>query len=236
MFEAVVFNGANALDFIDIRRNVIRIPQVSARLSEAQRIWDQWDESGFSLHNFLLLENEEFLSDQKRKSLAAAVVQLGLLDRYLESYSPPQFWVGVNNSDSALHVVTRQKTFAQMILESPALDLDDDKMGPGSKETPVLSGISLAEYACYRSPKEDSEETQEFLPVEVNSMDINKVVRQLIDDEAVTRFVSIGPGSLLLSQAQQDLALMDIQILESIDLDPLLNWFWPTLRRQQMAL
>jgi hypothetical protein len=55
-------------------------------------------------------------------------------------------------------------------------------------------------------------------------------------DYGVRRFVNFGPGNLLFSNLEGDLRLADIQVLESIDLDPMLSWFWQGLRHRELAL
>lgn len=222
MTDAVVFNGLNALDFHDVRFNVIRIPEVSFRVNQAQSIWDCTDQPGFSFFNFLTAEDSVYLSNIKLKSLAAAVVQVGLYDRYLRNFRRPQYLIGSTNGDSPLHVAVGKISFEEMVHNSMALSSPRPLV---IADQPLLAGISLTEYGVYRLGEQGVED------VEVDRMDINKLVQRMIDDHNVQKFINIGPGNLLLNEIHQQLALSEVQILESIDLDPMLSWFWPGMKR-----
>src|SRR3954468_7812438 len=104
MRDALVFNGASNLDFQDIRTNVIRIPEVVVRIREAQKIWDSIATTSLDLANFIASEDAVFLGHIKLKSFATAVVQVGLLDRYLKTHALPEYLVGAVNGDSPLMV------------------------------------------------------------------------------------------------------------------------------------
>lgn len=232
MVDAVVFNGLNALDFQDVRQNVIRIPEVSARIHELQRIWEIIDPAGFSFFNFMASDDSIFMRNIKLKSLAAATVQIGLFDRYLKYYRRPQFLVGNSNGDSALLVCVGKNSFIDFVKSSLALKAIRPLQ---VAEHPLLSGISLTEYAVYRAGRPNSDGEIEHEVVEGDKMDINKIVHRLINDFEVKKFVNIGPGNMLLNEVHHELALSDVQILESIDLDPMLSWFWPGMKRAELA-
>ena len=120
MRDALVFNGASNLDFQDIRTNVVRIPEVVQRIREAQAIWDKVSATPLDLANFIGSEDEVFLSHIKLKSFATAVVQVGLLDRYLKNHKMPEFVVGAINGDSPMKVAMGQMTFFELVSESLA--------------------------------------------------------------------------------------------------------------------
>ena len=61
MRDALVFNGASNLDFQDIRSNVVRIPEVIARIREAQKLWDKLSTQALDLANFINSEDSVFL-------------------------------------------------------------------------------------------------------------------------------------------------------------------------------
>lgn len=231
MQDTVLFNGINSLDFQDVRANVIRIPEVCARISAAQKIWDTIDRGGFNFYNFLAFENEVFLSNIKLKSLASAIVQIGLYDRYVKQNKKPQYMVGCSNGDSVLKVCAGEITFEEMILNSDAAKTVKPVVPIMSLATsPKLSGISLSEFAVYHLGEEPEEA---FKPIDADKMDVQKILNKMIEDHAVKRIVNIGPGSQLLNKAFHDLSMRDIQILESIDLDPMLSWFWRGVQRPE---
>lgn len=229
MREALIFNGLNALDFQDIRFNVIRIPEVVKRLREAQMVWDVCHSEPLDLANFVASDDRVFLGNIRLKSLAAAVVQMGLYDRYLRFSRRPDFLVGSCNGDSALYVAAGKISFEEMVENSLAARASQPLSPVFLADAPVLSGISLTEYGTCELKDGLYEDLDE------KNMDIVQLVRQLIDEKDVRKLVSVGPGNMLLSQKHEELSLLDIQILESIDLDPMLSWFWASMRELKMA-
>jgi hypothetical protein len=234
--EAVVFQGLNALDFIDIRANVVRIPEVTKRISEAQKSWDASGANSLDLCNFIASEDRVFLGNIRLKSMASAIVQVGLFDRYLRFHQRPNIFVGNTNGDSAMLVTSGKISFSEMISTSPALKVTRPLVPMSFQEpTPYLSGISLTQYgAIFESKDVRGEVSREELPVD--KIDPSRIVTTLVGDYGVRRFVNFGPGNLLFSNLEGDLRLADIQVLESIDLDPMLSWFWQGLRHRELAL
>lgn len=222
MLDAVVFNGIQTLDFHEVRWNVVRIPEVSVRIAEAQEIWDREDRSSFNFYNFLVSEDEVFQGNIKLKSLATAIVQVGLYDRYLRSFKRPKYLIGANNGDSPLAVAAGQKTLEELVVNSRACEMERPSSILQLAETPFLSGMSLADYSLYAY----SDEKGGFEPVIENDKSFDAVAREAIDEQNVKKFINIGPGNLLISRSKEEFSLADIQILESIDIDPMLNWFW----------
>ncbi len=230
MEDVVLFNGINSIDFCDVRMGVIRIPEVSARISEAQEVWDSIDDSGFNFYNFLSSEDHVFLNNIKLKSLAAAIIQVGLYDRYRKRNKQPDILIGCVNGDSPLKVCLGDMTFAEMVLESNAVKV----MSPvvplfAEGSSPVLSGICLTEFAVFKVTEDDKSK------VEADKMDIKKILDHIIDGHGAKKLVNIGPGSSLIEPHRSDLSMRDIQLLESIELDPMLNWFWTGMSRPDIA-
>lgn len=236
MTEAVIFNGLNSLDFQEIRSNVTRIPEVIHRIREAQAVWERSGKHNFDLLNFICSDNGTFYGNIHLKSLASAVVQVGLYERYMRSQIQPQFLIGNFNGDSALKVAAGIMSFEQMILKSAAVvsvnsDIKVEMVEEPSLDAPVLSGISLTEFAAYQ--KIPGQEV--FVRMDAEKMDIVKIVHQLIEDFGLKKIVNIGPGNSLVSRNPDDLLLEEVQVLESIDLDPMLAWFWTNLRQKISA-
>ena len=150
--------------------------------------------------------------------------------------SQPQFLIGNFNGDSALKVAAGIMSFEQMVLKSAAVvsvnsEIKVDIIEEPTLEAPVLSGISLTEFAAYRMiPGQEV-----FNRMDVEKMDVLKIVRELIEDYDLKKIVNIGPGNSLVSRSTDDLILEDVQILESIDLDPMLSWFWSNLQQSMSA-
>ncbi|MCB9026868.1 MAG: hypothetical protein H6625_11155 [Bdellovibrionaceae bacterium] len=228
MRDVVIFNGLNALDFHEIRDSVIRIPEVSIRVREAQGVWDALGESNFSFFNFLVSEDATYLSNIKIKSLVTSIVQIGLYDRYVRRFGRPEYIVGSVNGDSPLQVCIGETTFEDMILDSPVAKpvASVTEIFSQSSST-VLSGISLAETGVFQH----LENTGKYQRVSSTKQDLGKIISHLIEDCHVKKLINVGPGITALEPLQENLALKDIQIVESIDADPMLNWFWMELKK-----
>ncbi len=233
MRDALVFNGASNLDFQDIRSNVIRIPEVILRIREAQSIWDTVSDLQLDLANFMGAEDSVFLGHIRLKSFATAVVQVGLLDRYLKSHKLPEFIVGVINGDSPMRVAMNQQSFFDLVSESPATgaEFEQQKRVGASSDLPVLSGMQIAQYAVFRrSPLGGFER----LSGEIR--EVEKMLIELVDQHDVRKLTIVGPGNSICGRRITDLTARDVQVLESIDLDPMLSWFWSHLKENRLSI
>ncbi len=224
MKDVIVFNGAHSLDFQDIRTHVIRIPEVSRRLREAQRIWDCATPEVFDFLNFLTSDDSVFMGNIRLKTLVASVVQIGLLDRYLKLNPMPEFFVGTASGDSALRYANGELSFEDLIEKSEAIHGKKAQtlsiLGDG---IPILAGMSLTEYSAFKK------EADSYVSAMACEMDFMKLAKDLVEDLGVERFINIGPGNVLINRKNMDPVLEEAQVLESIDLDPMLSWFWSSL-------
>ena len=220
MFGALVFSTVNALEFNEIRRNVIRIPEVIHRVREAQAIWDQTCDRNLDLANFICSDDQSFLGNLRLKNLATAVVQLGLLDRFLKVAELPEWLLGLSNGDAPLRVAARQETFDELIRGSQALSSIRPQQIPGLSGLPVLSGVSLAEFSVL------SKDETGFRPVIEHEMDLRKALVTLLDGARPKRVVVLGPGHSHVQHLLRDLGGGKIEIVDSVALDPLLGWFY----------
>lgn len=234
MRDALVFNGASNLDFQDIRANVIRIPEVVARIREAQQIWDTVAAQPLDLANFIGSEDAVFLGHIKLKSFATAVVQVGLLDRYLKTHKLPEFVLGAINGDSPMKVAIGQMNFVDLVAESPASGSGPEPRLKAvlASELPILSGVQLTEYAIYQRRASDG--TYERL--QSNAREAEQMVVELVDLFEVNKLIMVGPGNSIFGKRVMDLTSRDVQVQESIDMDPMLSWFWSHLKENRLAI
>lgn len=242
---ALVFAGRNGLDQFDLRISVMRIPEVSLRVREAQAILDGLEIPKIDLFNVILSSDEYFFKNLRLKSLLAAVVQVGLFDRYLKSQKRPEILVGNSNGDSAMAVAAGKMTFREMIENSQALATlraSDVVIPMVVHANPLLSGLSLTEYQAmeYR-PVNQSEEAPSadsemgacgYQFMAAGSMDLKSLVVSLHQEQSVACFVNVGPSSALSAADYLLLGNGEIESLESFELDPMLGWFganarWP---------
>jgi len=231
MKEAVVFGGQNSLDFFDVRNSVVRIPEVSIKLEEAQKIWDEQCKTSFSFQHFLTCEENQFFNNIHLKSLSLAIVQLGLLDRYKRLFRNPQYLIGSINNDSAMLVATGTITFQELISQSQACamvrPLAPLQLAPTAQNT-ILNGRQLPKYQAFKLGEE------KFMEAGQSYLSLINTIRQLTDHEGIQKVIHIGPGAIEKTQIANAFDSRDLQIVESIDVDPMLGWFWSNLRKQAL--
>lgn len=242
--RAVVFAGRNGLDFIEFREGVLRIPEVTARLRQAQSILDGLEIPHVDLFATLNSDDEEFFRNIQMKSLVAAVVQIGLYDRFLRTQKSPDFMIGNSNGDSALLVCAGLVTFEQMILESKAVTsmkptVSDVVVQLVASPMPLLSGVSLTEYCALQATTTEQGQT-EFTPVkevsESATMEVRRIVTTLHENFGVVNFVNVGPAAAVRANEYRMMGAGDAESVDSIELDPMLTWFWRTMNTRAIAL
>jgi hypothetical protein len=220
--SALIFNGTNALDFQDIRTNVIRIPEVGLSIREAQSIWDALNSSAFDLANFVSSEDQSFLGHIKLKNFAASVVQVGLLRRYLKHNAMPEFIIGTLNGDSPLKVALEQISFVEMVAESEAIPKERLALVQNS-DSMMLAGVRLEEYAVYQKTATG------YKRMSFETRDVQKMVEILVKEQGVDKAIFVGPGTWNKNVA-------GLKVEESIDLDPNLTWFWEHTKENKLAV
>ena len=242
--NAVVFSGRNGLDFNELRAGILRIPDVTIRIREAQKLIDKTEAPKVDLMATIASDDEHFFRNIKLKSLASAIVQVGLYDRLLRTQRRPDYMVGNSNGDSAMLVCAGLMTFEEMVNKSQAIEAPR----PASQEgaiiiplafgaTPLLSGLSLTEYSAMKGQaREGAPREMDYSPMSESAMELRKIISSLHEDHGVDRFVSIGPASALRGSDYRALGSGDIESSDSIDLDPMLSWFWRNVRPAASAL
>lgn len=222
MTGAVLFKGDNSLDFAEIRSQVLRVPEVLGRIHEAQAIWDEAGLEPVNFYGTMISDNDGFFASSCLKSLCLAIVQVGLYDRYLRKNLQPEFVVGNVRNDSPALVAAGIISFRKLIIGSRAAGVEAEEVTPAKEENglPTLRGQSLPIFKVYRK-LEDGYQEENF-----ESMHIPKVIRRLAEEQCLKRLVSIGPGSVDIQPEERSGMLEEVQFFESIDMDPLLSWFW----------
>ncbi len=224
MNTSVIFHGIGALDFEELRINSVRIPEVLSRIKQAEKIWSDAGLPFFDFINFIGSENIRFYANIKFKSLAVAVVQVGLFDRYLKNNQDPHYLIGNKVGDSALMYLSGETTFPELVLSSKAaLSMDE---GFTIEPTQTLSsGVDVSQLTTYYF----KDYKKEILLEGTNQgLSQSTLMRHLIDEHAVSKFINIGPGTSFDS-LKLEFNLEDLCFMESVDCDPMLNWFWKHL-------
>ena len=262
--SALVFSGLGGLDQADLRMSVVRIPEVMGRIREAQRLIDglefEGQQSKPDLLNAICASDEQFHRHAKLKSLAVAIVQVGLFDRYLRTQRKPENFVGIKGLDSAARVAAGLQTFSELVLTSPAIEslISGDLAFPrvlslvtsaaplllekqtfavyasaaGSltvAPTATASASSVATGAAVLDASmaafTESGDSKSTLAHEDFS-DLRQAVFALNQQVGVTRFIHIGPAGGMKSFDYNQLGHDEIESLDSIEMDPMLGWFW----------
>ena len=269
--SALVFSGLGGLDQADLRMSVVRIPEVMGRIREAQRLIDglvfDSQQSKPDLLNAICASDDHFHRHAKLKSLAVAIVQVGLFDRYLRTQRKPENFVGVTGHDSAARVAAGLQTFSDLVLTSPAIEslVNGDLAYPRvlslvtsaaplllEKQTFSVYAAAAGAMASTLAPTMassmasnsaskvltpatvldastavliESSDSKSTLAHEDFS-DLRQAVFALNQQAGVTRFIHIGPAGGMKSFDYNQLGHDEIESLDSIEMDPMLGWFW----------
>ena len=231
MKEAVIFSGFSSLDFLEVRQSVVRIPEVAIRLRELQKLWDKFGPGPMDVFNMIASDDSSFFSSLTLKQFIVSVVQIGLYDRHFKRSGLPSHMIGIVSKDSAMAVCAQQKTFEDFTLEfiarlsHQAVSNQKNMSIVPSESNVTLTGSALDHFGII-----DVIEGPSFIPRPSRMMTMSTIVQELVDADEVKRFVHIGPGRSFFEELHRNFALSDIEFIESIELDPMLNWFWPSIR------
>lgn len=233
MRSAVVFNSSSHLDFQEIRANVVRIPEVAARLREAQEVWDEVAGMELDLNNFIASDDSTFLGHIKLKCLATAIVQVGLLDRYLKTQPVPEVFIGAINGDAPLKVAIGEQTLEEMIRQSSSMNqAGRRKTETGGSTLPILAGIELAQFGAYSVDSASGE----FQQLNLQSRELEALIGETVKSQDLNRVIVIGPGSSIFGRQLSEFTTNEVSLVESIEIDPLLSWFWACISDEHVAV
>ena len=62
------------------------------------------------------------------------------------------------------------------------------------------------------------------------------MIVDLIEGEELRSLIMVGPGNSVFGKRILDLTDAEVQVLESIDLDPMLSWFWSNVSENRLAI
>ncbi len=226
MKSVVVFAGRNGVDFSEVRTSVLRIPEVSIKIRQAQKAIDQM---GLEQIDLLAIANSDDAVLNKNSSIKiilSSLVQLALFERSLRSQRKPSYLMASTQEPSVLDLIKGESitTFVQRALATQAQQLSDDvssanviQLNAEAAEDMTVVEVNIAENGALKSVNEV-----------LKGSDAKKLFNELIEKMNVTKFVNIGPSNALASS--NDEALESVTVIDSIEADPILNWFWQGLR------
>ena len=211
--KVVLFNEAKVLDLQEIRTNVLRIPEVSRKVREAQAILDRETIGNFDLSTHIAAEDKVFLSNLKLKQVCHSIIQLGLYERMQRFHTNIPYLVGNMSGFTALKVLTGQLSFEDLVLGK------EEKQAVACSDTPLLVGVKLAEYKVF-------EKNAEALTAVagLDGRNAQQLVQELLKKDPSSVVVNIGPGDVICQAMEKT-----DRFVEMIDQDPMLaSWFWET--------
>ena len=220
----LLFAGRRGLDDQNTRFSILRIPEVSRRIKEAQHTLDSLLE-GRNLIDILAYvqsPDEEFNERQNLKSLVSAIVQIGLFDRYVRYRSRPQFLVGRSNGCSAMFVCAERQSFSDFIIQSDFYR-EISKVTPINKDHMKLSGIKLEEFGVLKWNGEG-----QYYDHTLDSKEAATILQELSQNNQINQCIHVGPHYQFHLLEIEKRGLLDISSMSSIDIDPILSSFWRT--------
>lgn len=248
MKSVVVFAGKNGVDFSEVRTSVLRIPEVSIKIRQAQKAIDQMGLEQIDLLAIANSEDSVLNNHSSVKTILSSLVQLALFERSLKSQRKPSYLLAAINEPGVLDLIKGETiaSFVQRALETEA-EQNSVEMEAVTHEEVQATG-SLIGLAAEAAPLNDNviqfKEEENFAVLEVNINELGtvkaitevmkasepkKLFVELIEKMNVTKFVNIGPSSALASS--NDETLESVTVIDSIEADPILNWFWQGLRQ-----
>lgn len=216
MNSVLVFTGRTAIDGVDFRWQLLRVPEVSKVLKEAQQAIDLCVPNAKDLVSFIQRDNGEYLSGGLWRELCAQLVQVGLYRRYEKNYSQSRFMIGDAGPLSAAPVCFGLMTVTELI-NAFVEELAKQEQEAQSKD--FLVGQKLETAKIYEikdgvlNVYSEGKGTMALLDV---------IIKDYLLDQVITlgSVASLGPADNLI----------DLGIVESVVMDPLLSWMLPYLK------
>ena len=218
----LLFAGRRGLEETLTRNSILRIPEVSRKLKEAQNIIDQILEKGVhvDLYSFVQSTDGLFNSNSSLKSLVAGIVQIGLFDRFVKYRSRPQFLVGRINGCSAIKVCAGLQSIEDFIVTSDYCK-ENTLIARFTQQNARLAGVKLEEYGALQWNEEGF-----YKNLIQESKGSSAIMEELSSSYLVNQCVHVGPCYDFRLKEFDNAGLYNLSSMSSIDLDPILSSFW----------
>lgn len=229
MRTSILFSAHTNIDFQETREGVLRIPEVQAKIREAQRILDKLMGKPEDLAVHICCEDEQFWAKNKLRKIATGVVQLALLERWQKRNPQIEAVVGINSKESPLQVVTGEKSLADYIADNLSDEVVEESYTMEG-ELILCSGVKKANYIYFIKDHEAN-----YIEGET-SIDPEELVLTLYEEHGVGRFINVGPGENLIHSTDEGLIGYDLRVEDVISTDPMLLWFIQESKASPLAL
>ena len=223
MRSAVLLANTGVLDFLELRTSIIRIPEVLAKLKEAQTFIDRAQAQAPDLIQFVTSDDAVFWSRSRYREIAVGVVQLGLYERYQKRFGAADFVLAGDSECNPVQVLSGRMRLGEYVIHLAMRE--EQRLPLDATQAPALAkGISMPDFQLYQWNEEATPNFQ--MQDGGKKRALSEQLMRIRDEFGVQRFVNIGHGQSISGSALNELVDKELHIMESIDLDPMLSWFW----------
>ncbi len=207
------FSSQPGLEFSELRTTLMRIPQVSSRVRQAQEHLDRSELVHTDLYSLLLADDLEFArSSPTDRLLLSTLVQVGLFDRFSRKQGLPDFLVA-RHDQLAMHFSAGHLAYPDLIKRAVTLDNSD----------------LLSSYVAYQKVTlRENDWEYKILPLAEDA--VYDILKTLKDQFQAGLVVGFGPGFEMAFDIKSFRAKEEIEFLDVIADDEKLTWFWPEIR------
>lgn len=216
MNSVLVFTGRSAIDGADFRWQLLRVPEVSKVLKEAQATIDESMNNAKDLVSFIQQDNSDFLAGGLWRELCSQLVQVGLYRRYQKLYTKTRFIIGDASPISAAPVCLGMMSVQELVFSFMS-ELVKKEAEEASKD--FLVGQKLETSKVYENKNNEYYVLSEGKGT-VALLDV--IMKDFLLDQVITLGSSVG-----LTTSEN---MADMGIVESVVMDPLLSWMLPYLK------
>lgn len=226
--EAVLFGKVNGLSSLEVRLALVRIPEVLSRLKVAQKILDDMSLSGVDIIHSMTVQTE---LSRDMNNLLTTVTHVALFERYLKSNNVPEFIVCMNYFESPIPFCLGRCSFESLIIESKILKSQTLVEFPNRLTSKDLLELDSTIFNSYNFEKFSALHLKGMgnRKIVFESQSSDKTIEKLIHKFGVRRFINIGPFDILFDSKNSKFHKYDVEVRNSLELDPNLQWFYPSI-------
>ncbi len=219
MSSVLLFGGRSLLDKPGIREHFLRIPEVSSVLKQAQKELDSEPKGGASwntcdLITFVQSDDNEFHANTLWKDLVVQLVQVGLYKRMQKSLVKPKFIIGRSGGVSAMDVCLGHQSVVGLI-EAFKAEMEFKALAEQSQD--ILVGQKLELSKMYVLGADGYVES-------LGGRSTSSLLEEISKDHLLHQVIALGVSEMNVEASEM------FYIMDSLALDPLLNWILPHLK------
>jgi hypothetical protein len=217
--EAILVLNSSWLDEVALRTAVLRIPEVLSGLQAMQKVIERGENEDIRRLDLLtLMTADEFPSRSVLWPILKSVVQYSLFQRILKRRTNLKY-VGIRRNEPMRSLLHDSEGLVPWLNRSLAQILNS-----GAAVIPLFTNEAPAGWDLFAYPLK-TEETQEF-------SEMPELLRSLKEKQGIYRFVALGPLDHRWAFELGPEVDFDFEVLDIFELDPMLGWFWSSMRGQ----